>query len=523
MRRLTLLLALLLPACALAETPPPPSVSPSPLSETSDTPTPPGQTLEDAPRLLEPPDATHLHIDEGVRLAWIWDRALRRGEYFEVLVARQGGVPQRVLLLENSVLNAVDWFRRQPPGDFEWTVRVVQRHEDGSVGPVVSGTAEPFRVEVSGMEVTVAPPTETPTPGPTPADPPPPLIERLPPGFEIETYARTGWVGNTVLTFGPDHHLYVLNLGGNIARLEDRNGDGYAGTLELLYDGAQLTHAVGMAFHPDDGTIYVSDSGRISILTDGTGDGRLDTVTPIVEGLPSLLYPFHSNNGIAFGPDGKIYVGVGSTSDHGPELSEEYEASILRFNDDGSDLEVFATGFRNPYALVFTPDGDLFAGDNGPDMFSDLLRYLPPEELNHVREGLHYGFPGTYGKLILEGDTSEPPVVEFFPSVVTAGLDYYDHTHFPPRYRNGIFVAQHGTGAGTVAARRILNGFAVVFVRLRKQPDGTYTGVRERFIQFNRSPNPPPRPLDVVVGPHGALYISEWQSGDIYRVVYTGT
>src|SRR5690606_30446437 len=141
-----------------------------------------------------------------------------------------------------------DWFRQQPPGDFEWTVRVVERHEDGSMGRVVSGTAEPFRVEVSGMEVRVAPPTETPPPEPTLADPPPALVEQLPDGFVIETYARTGWVGNTVLAFGPDQHLYVLNLAGNIARLKDQDGDGYAETLELLYDGEQLAHAVGMAF-----------------------------------------------------------------------------------------------------------------------------------------------------------------------------------------------------------------------------------------------------------------------------------
>src|SRR5664279_3508179 len=139
-----------------------------------------------------------------------------------------------------------------------------------------------------------------------------------------------------------------------------------------------------MAFYHN--VLYVSDGGRISTVTDSNGDGTLDTITPIVEGLATQQWTYHSNNGIAFGPDGKLYVGIGSTTDHGP-LQAKYEASILRMNPDGSDLETFATGFRNPYDLVFSPKGDLFTSDNSPDALDATLPYLPPEEIDHVQQG----------------------------------------------------------------------------------------------------------------------------------------
>lgn len=359
----------------------------------------------------------------------------------------------------------------------------------------------------------------------------------VPPGFEVTVYAEGQNFGlPTQMDFGPDGNLYVLSLAGSIYRLIDDDGDDFAETIETAFwDGDlnyiteeniaqlsvlpdQLYHAVGMAFHDDK--LYVSDSGRIVELTDQDEDNQYETVTPIVEGLVSLQYEGHSNNGIIFGPDGKLYIGVGATSDHGP-LREPMEAAILRVNPDGSDLEVFATGLRNPYDLVFTPDGDLITSDNNPTEVNRTLRVIPPEELNHIREGEDYGFPRVYGNPP-PGDDSIGPIVEFYPSVTSAGIDYYAHDAFPAEWRDGIYIAQWGTGADVLVNRDLLFGFAVVFVPLEKDANGEY---HSDFVPFASSATERAadfRPIDVTVGPDGALYIIEFFSSRVFRVTYTG-
>lgn len=343
-------------------------------------------------------------------------------------------------------------------------------------------------------------------------------IVTVPEGFTVEVYARGEEISApSVLVFGPDQRLYVLTVGGQLYALTDEDGDGYAETQTTLYDNAEgiLNHSVGLAWY--EGKMYISDSGRISIISDDDGDGQLDTITPIIEGLVSLQYWGHSNNGIAFGPDGKLYVGIGSTTDHGP-IQFDGEALIMRMNPDGSDAEVFATGFRNPYDLAFSPDGDLFTADNNPDRFDDTLRYLPSEELNHVRQGHFYGFPEVFGEPY-PGHDSTAPITNFFPSVASAGLVYYAADQFPPEYRNAVYVAQWGSIAHPVQARDIRNGYQVVYVPLQPTDDGTFTGDWEVFAMFHQEEGEY-RPVDVTVGPDGMLYILEYNEAAVYRVRY---
>jgi mono/diheme cytochrome c family protein len=188
-------------------------------------------------------------------------------------------------------------------------------------------------------------------------------------------------------------------------------------------------------------------------------------------------------------------------------------------NPDGSDLEVFASGFRNPYDLAFSPSGELFAGDNNPDALDDTLHYLPPEELNYVRQGRHYGFPDAFGFMGVGGE-NEPPVVEFFPSVATTGLAYYGVSTFPPPYHNGVFMALWGTAAPTPQERSLTNGRMVVFVTLNPTSNGGYRGEWDVFAWFRQGSDY--RPIDVLVGEDGALYIAEWTTSTVYRVAYVG-
>jgi glucose/arabinose dehydrogenase len=345
-------------------------------------------------------------------------------------------------------------------------------------------------------------------------------IVTVPNGFAVDIYARgEGIASPTVVAFGPDDQLYILSLNGQLNVFTDVDNDDTAETQTTVYNNAQgiLNHAVGLAWH--ENKIYISDSRRISIISDSDSDERLDTVTPIIEGLVSLQYWGHSNNGIAFGPDGKLYVGIGSTTDHGP-IRVEGEALIMRMNPDGSDAEVFATGFRNPYDLAFSPGGDLFTADNNPDRFDDTLRYLPSEELNHVRQGRFYGFPEVFGEPY-PGHNSTAPITNFYPSVASSGLVYYAAEQFPAPYRDAVYVAQWVSIAHPVQARDIRNGYQVVYVPLEATDDATFTGDWEVFAMFHQE-EAEYRPVDVTVGPDGMLYVLEYNQSVVYRVRYTG-
>ena len=132
------------------------------------------------------------------------------------------------------------------------------------------------------------------------------------------------------------------------------------------------------------------------MLEDSDLDGTVDFQRLIVDGLPSFTYDAHSNNGIAVGPDERLYITLGGTSDHGPE-EPPTAGSILVSDLDGSNLQVFARGLRNPYDLTFTPPGDLIVTDNGPDSQDHSLNWSPPDEIKLVREGGDYGYPDFFG------------------------------------------------------------------------------------------------------------------------------
>lgn len=447
------------------------------------------------------PDAVLTSVNDGYWLSWSYAYELAENEYFDVRLWPEGEAARGLTWTKDDIFNLSDWLMMAEPGAYQWSVAVIEgRIEDGRGVLERELLSSPtYRLEVGDDIRNVVD-----------------FLE-LPPGFAGKVYAF-GPTDPTAITFGPDGHLYAAALNGDIFRLVDNDGDDYAEMRQPIFrSNGQLRFLAGITFD-DNGTLFVSDSGRIGTLIDENSDDIYDTHTVLVEGLPSWLYWGHSNNGIAFGPDGKLYVGVGSTTDHGL-LREEYEASMLRMNPDGSELEVFATGFRNPYDLAFSPEGELFAIDNNPDQFDAGLPYLPAEELNHVREGLDYGFPDVFAPPLNGYGDTEPPAALFLASVGSSGMTYYRNNAFSEDFNDGLFVAQWG---GNQDLRLLPNGYRVVYVDLQPDTGGeTFSGEWTSFAAFDRE-NTLARPVDVTAGPDGTLYIVEYQTGVILRIEYVG-
>lgn len=328
----------------------------------------------------------------------------------------------------------------------------------------------------------------------------------VPRGFEVKVFAEN-IINPTSMAFDQRGRLFVCAREGNIKIFEDTDNDGSADVVKTFATGFIVP--LGIAFRGND--LYVSDSanvgntGKIIVLQDTDGDDVADVRNDIITDLPVIA---HRPEGIAFGPvDGKLYFTLGSSCDACDE-ADPRSATILRADPDGSNLEVFAKGLRNAYDLVFNKRGHLFATDNGRD---DLGNDEPLEELNHIIQGGDYGWPNCWDNNTQKGCEGKIKPIAKFPAHSSAnGLTFYSEKQFPRKYRRNLFIAQWGTD-------RFLppKGQKVVRVRLIRSGNTYITTVRDFATGLDR-------PLDVVVGPDGSLFVADYGANTIYKISYTG-
>ncbi len=335
---------------------------------------------------------------------------------------------------------------------------------------------------------------------------------RLPDGFEISIYA-SDVPGARSMAVGPNGTLFVGTRVGKVYAIVDRNRNNRADEVITVARGLRMPN--GVAFR--GGALYVGEVSRV--LRYDNIEARLSNPpTPVVV---NDTFPGDRHHGwkfIRFGPDGQLYVPVGAPCNV-CERSDGHYALIMRMNPDGTGLEVFARGVRNTVGFDWHPETKtLWFTDNGRDWLGDDV---PPDELNHApRKGLHFGFPYCHG-----GDISDPefggkhaceefvpPAMKLGPHVAAIGMRFYTGTMFPDRYRNQIFIAEHGSWNRSTPI-----GYRVTLVRLEENRAVTYEVFAEGWLQGNAAWG---RPADVLVMPDGALLVSDDRAGVIYRIVY---
>jgi glucose/arabinose dehydrogenase len=292
----------------------------------------------------------------------------------------------------------------------------------------------------------------------------------------------------TRLAWGPDGRLYIAQQTGEVIAVQLKNGQ------EVARDQVLKAKVNLLGITLKEEKLWISETGTIAVYTrapDGRYVGRKDLVTGIPVGR-------HENDGFAWGPDGKLYFGLGSKEDMGPE-DHPWSGSIMRMNPDGTGLEVYAMGLRNPYGIGFAPDGKLWANDNGVD------EPATPDELNLVVQGGEYGYPKVFG-MPPAGSPTKAPSALFGEHNSTNGLAIYTGQQFPQAYRGGIFVAEWGSSFDDTTGR------AVGFVDVSDPAKGV---VSTFATGFNR-------PLDMAMGPEGDLWVADFVDGIVYRVWYEG-
>lgn len=322
----------------------------------------------------------------------------------------------------------------------------------------------------------------------------------VPPGFSLIKFADL--YRPTAFTFDDRGRMYATSQDGNVYILQDENQDSRADLRRTFATGYYFP--LGVAIHPTTGEVYVSSRGSIQVLRDTNDDDRSDQVRVLVDDLP---FDKHQNDNLEFGPDGWLYMGVGSTCD-ACEDPDPRSASILRFNVETGESQVYATGLRNPYDLAFHPEtGDLFATDNGRD---DLGMEQPFEELNHIVQGGDYGYPGCWNEQDQPGCEDTIPAIAFFEAHSSAnGVDIYGGESFPAEYHGNAFV----TIFGSWLKPDVQTGIQRVVLLPAGQ---TYFAEANWFIRFPEGI----MPLPLLFGPDEALYVGDYVNDAIYRISY---
>jgi glucose/arabinose dehydrogenase len=343
------------------------------------------------------------------------------------------------------------------------------------------------------------------------------VAERLsaPPGFSVSLYARDLPMARFMRFTAAGDLLVSRPRAKEIVLLErPALGATQSNGRRVLLSGLNQPH--GLDIH--DGWLYIAENDAVGRVKFDEASGQLrGEYQRIVTGLSGEGN--HWTKTVRIGPDGYMYLAQGSTCNVCEE-KDARRATIMRFKLDGSDGKVFASGLRNSVGMDWAPwDNSLYATDNGRDLLGDDF---PPCELNRIQADGFYGWPYINGFGVLDPTlgkgheallkTAISPAHGFRPHNAPLGITFLRAAKLPADYARSALVALHGSWNRSKA-----DGYKVVALHWRD--DGSIDE-KDFLTGFERRGDVIGRPVDVVEGTDGAIYVSDDYAGAIYRVAY---
>jgi len=367
------------------------------------------------------------------------------------------------------------------------------------------------------------------------------------------------------MAVAPNGDVYVALMGGRgggggVVALRDKDGDGRFETKETFGKGSST--GIGLR----NGYLYVATTTSVERykMTPGTlkPTGAMETV---VADLP--VQREHEDKGLTFDGKGSLYINVGAPSnacqprDRAPKQAGQDPCPILdehggiwkfdenKLNQKQSDGTRYATGLRQMPAITWH-DGALYIVMNNRDqldqLWSDLFNSVdnatrPAEPMfRAATAGLNFGWPfcfydfgqkksllnpeyGGDGKKVGRCADFAQPIAAFPAHWAPVDVMFYEGTQFPAKYRNGAFIAFHGSWNRSPMPQ---DGYNVTFQPFSGgNPSGNFEVFANGFAGKAELMNPNDavaRADGVAMAPDGSLYICESQKGKIWRVIYTG-
>jgi glucose/arabinose dehydrogenase len=343
---------------------------------------------------------------------------------------------------------------------------------------------------------------------------------RLPPKFSISLFAQ-GLGGPRVMVMDPSGTMLVsIPSQGRVVALPDEDRDGVADKVVTVIRGLNKPHGLAFRCSPQC-RLYIAEEHQVVAYSYDAKNFQAVKVKKIAD-LPEGSG--HFTRTLLFLPkphDDQLLISVGSSCNVCSE-NDWRRAKILIVSAEGGAPGVFASGLRNAVFMATHPRTKrVWVTEMGRDLLGDNL---PPDEINIIDQGRNYGWPFCFGKNVHDDDFDEkgthfcrepdaaPSHIDIPAHSAPLGLAFFPEEGWPKEFHNDLLVSYHGSWN-----RSVPTGYKIV--RYRLDNEGRYQEVKDFMSGWLREDGIAlGRPVDIMIRPEGAIFVSDDKAGVIYRI-----